>query len=194
MILLCHLAWCAVGHIWSSKTRSSDSCPSDNTNHLEAGKLKSQLWSVTSKQAGIVWSMKITLQSIQSRVEQFWNSTGITLSGKVLYVEIYLLSRPKPVIDRTITSSSKVREIKQYSFSRQNCYRPVCFDHTVTADSLRTYYDPALDLCFVPPRANKFLASTSRHLSRFYSSLSIIGSNSTGTAKNLEEKGRQIFT
>lgn len=139
--------------------------------------------SVTSKQAGFAWSMKITLQSIQSRVEQFWNSAGITLSGKVVYVEIYLLSRPKPVIDRTIASSSKVREIKQYSFSLQNCYRPVCFGHNVTAASLRTYSGPALDLCFLQPRANNFLAVPSRHLSHLYSGLSIIGSNFWGQLK-----------
>jgi hypothetical protein len=158
MILLCHLARCVVGQVWRLKRRSSDSSPSDNTNHLESGKLKSQLWSVTSKQAGSVWRTKIKLKSIQSRVEQIWNSTGITLPGKVLYAEIHLrvLSGPKPVIDRTTASSSKVREIKKYSFSRLNCFRPACLGHTVTAASLRTYYGPALDLCLLPPRATNF--------------------------------------
>jgi hypothetical protein len=155
MILLCHLARYAVGQVLRSKT-SSYCSPSDSTNHPAAGKLKSQLWSVTSKQECFVWSRKITLQSIHSRVQQLWNSTGINLSGKVLYVEIYLLSRPTPVTDRTIANSSKVREIKQYSFSRQNCFRPACLGHAVTAASLHTYYGPALDICFLPPRATHF--------------------------------------
>lgn len=169
---------CFVERVWRSREWSSDSNPSDNTNHLETN----------NKETGCVWHLKITVKFTQGRVWQFWNWTEISLSGKLLYVGTYLPSRRK-TCNLSDDSEWFYKFLDshihwKYSFSRLSCYSTM-FLHKLWSSTGQTFSSASDKQIFRP--------SPLALCHSFYPDLSVIRIKFLETAKNLEKWNEEKF-